>query len=110
MTTDKFVEPFRFPGVKSNGQAVGGDPTSVLAFFARHPNNVFLDVHVHKEDLEMDKSSRRIKPSAKWVTVPLDDIIHGKVRSHAVEQHKDWPTVVAEAMKLWLAAQHRRVA
>lgn len=46
----------------------------------------------------------------KWVTVAMNDDLHGEVRSLAVRQHKLWPTVVSEAMQLWLDAQKRRVA
>ena len=54
----------------------------------------------------MDKN-RKSKATSKWVTVPVDDVLHGEVRSQAVRLHKDWPTVVKEAMKLWLAVQRR---
>ena len=54
--------------------------------------------------------SRKSTPSARWVTVAMNDVLHGEVRSQAVRQHKDWPTVVSEAMTLWLDAQKKRVA
>ena len=54
--------------------------------------------------------SRKSPPDTTWVTVPVDDTLHGEVRAHAVRQHKGLPVVVAEAMKLWLSAQTKRVA
>lgn len=63
--------------------------------------------HVSKENLAMGKMNES-KPNAKWVTVALNDDLHGEVRSQAVRQHKDWSTVVTEAMALWLAAQRKR--
>lgn len=48
--------------------------------------------------------------TSTWVTVAMNDDLHGEVRSQAVRQHKLWPTVVSEAMQLWLDAQKKRVA
>jgi|HubBroStandDraft_2_1064218.scaffolds.fasta_scaffold1825480_1 hypothetical protein len=53
------------------------------------------------------KQNRRSRPNATWVTVSLSDDLHGDVRALAVKQHKDWPTVVAEAMRLWVAEGQR---
>lgn len=38
-----------------------------------------------------------------WVTVPVNQELHGDVRAAAVRRHLDWPDVFAEAMRLWLA-------
>lgn len=50
---------------------------------------------------------KKTKPPSetKWVTVPIANNLHGDVRSVAVRQHKDWPAVCGEALRLWLAAQ-----
>lgn len=52
----------------------------------------------------------RANADATWVTVPVDNELHGEVRAQAVRQHKDWTVVVAEAMKLWLSAQSVKAA
>ena len=48
--------------------------------------------------------------TSKWVTVPMSDELHGEVRSYAVRAHKPWPTVISEAMKLWVAVQAKSLA
>jgi hypothetical protein len=53
--------------------------------------------------------SLETKPK-KWVTVPMDEKLHGDVRAEGVRQHKPWPVIQEEAMKMWLAVQHRRAA
>ena len=44
--------------------------------------------------------------NSTYVTVAIPDELHGEVRARAVRQHMTWPTVVAQAMALWLAQQN----
>lgn len=50
---------------------------------------------------------RGTRPHSTWLTVPVKDELHTEVRAQAVRQQKAWPTVIEEAMQLWLAAQVR---
>jgi hypothetical protein len=46
------------------------------------------------------------KPSnSTYITVAIPEELHGEVRAKAVRQHMTWPTVIAEAMQLWLTAK-----
>jgi predicted transcriptional regulator len=49
--------------------------------------------------------AKHTNENTTWVTVPLDDALHGEVRAIAVKAHLTWPAVVAQAMRLWLAQQ-----
>ncbi len=54
--------------------------------------------------------SKNTGSKTTWVSVPVDDAVHGEVRVHALRQRKGLPAVVEEAMKLWLAAQNGTAA
>jgi hypothetical protein len=65
--------------------------------------------HISSRRTWMSRKTRA-NADATWVTVPVDNELHGEVRAQAVRQHKDWTVVVAEAMKLWLSAQSVKAA
>ena len=41
----------------------------------------------------------------RWVTVPVEDQLHGDVRAEGVRRHKPWPVIMDEAMRMWLSSQ-----
>jgi len=65
--------------------------------------------HISSRRTMMSRKTRT-RADATWVTVPVNNELHGEVRAQAVRQHKDWPVVVAEAMQLWLSAQAAKAA
>ena len=45
------------------------------------------------------------RKNTTWISVPIDETLHGDVRVAAVKAQVTWPAVVAEALRLWLAGR-----
>jgi hypothetical protein len=46
----------------------------------------------------------------RWVSVPLNQLLHEEVRATAVRRRMAWPDIIAEAVVLWLATAGKSAA